>query len=102
MSPPSETTPLVNAQQDVGSHPTTAKQVSGDRAPFGLTPKPSGDSQSPMTDPQSISPAKKKLFVVGMILASFLASLDLTGEHPKPMQIAHALSHTTMLMNLFL
>ncbi|KAJ9127742.1 hypothetical protein QFC24_000025 [Naganishia onofrii] len=78
MSPPSEITPLVNAQQDVGCHPTTAEQVSGDRAPFGLTHKPSGASQSPMIDPQSISPAKKKLFVVGMILASFLASLDLT------------------------
>lgn len=40
------------------------------------------DASSAMLDPLSLSPAKKRLFVCGMVLASFLASLDLTGEYP--------------------
>ncbi|KAJ9125074.1 hypothetical protein QFC22_000027 [Naganishia vaughanmartiniae] len=72
MTPSSETTPLVNALQDAARHPAAAKQM-----PDEISDR-HGDSRTPMIDPQSISPAKKKLFVVGMILASFLASLDLT------------------------
>ncbi|KAJ9108706.1 hypothetical protein QFC21_000026 [Naganishia friedmannii] len=73
MTSASEITPLVNAPQDVGRPPATAEQASKDIY------ENHDDSLKPMIDPQSISPAKKKFFVVGMILASFLASLDLTG-----------------------
>lgn len=44
--------------------------------------KQQDDATFAMLDPQSLSPAKKRLFVCGMVLASFLASLDLTGEYP--------------------
>ena len=40
----------------------------------------SDDPYLAMLDPNSLSPGRKRLFVAGMVLASFLASLDLTGE----------------------
>ena len=38
------------------------------------------DAHLAMLDPDSLSTGRKRLFVAGMILASFLAALDLTGR----------------------
>ena len=55
--------------------------VSPDTRPsVDTTVQRSDDAYLAMMDPNSLSPGRKRLFVAGMVLASFLASLDLTGE----------------------
>lgn len=51
------------------------------------------DAWSAMLDPQSLSPAKKRIFVCGMVLASFLASLDLTGMIPQGIPLSRAVAN---------
>lgn len=82
MTPSSETTPLVNPLEITPRLSTTVKQVTE------VNLDRHDDSHTSMIDPQSISPGKKKLFVGAMIMASFLASLDLTGTYPSTAQIA--------------
>lgn len=55
----------------------------------------SDDAHLAMLDPDSLSPGRKKLFVVGMVLASFLASLDLTGEPEACWTVAWSLTKSS-------
>jgi hypothetical protein len=64
----------VEATRYDGTHPTAAQQS------IEPAPNRTDDAHLAMLDPDSLSPGRKRLFVVGMVLASFLASLDLTGE----------------------
>ncbi|KAJ9104745.1 hypothetical protein QFC19_003886 [Naganishia cerealis] len=78
MSFTGETTPLVQPSAPADEYQSTARPTSEDRPPPRPATLQHDDSHTSMINPLSISPAKKKFFVVGMILASFLASLDLT------------------------